>query len=124
MPRSLTDPQTLRMLVLGALRLASIGLLAWGAIQLGTRLTFGLLTPGPFSDAWESWRDIGETHGVFRGIPILLVGAALAGASRPLTHWVIRAPAQGCPRCGHDTSSPARDSASPRCTECGYRLAT
>lgn len=122
-PPRITDPHTARMLILGVLRLSAVVLICWGLIQVGGRLTFGLIAPGAFSDAWRTWQGIGEEHGMFRGLPMLIVGTALAGLSRPIAWWVICAPERGCPRCGHDTSGTgASGTGGARCSECGYQL--
>lgn len=114
----LTTPRTApaRALTLAVLRAVAVTLIAWGAVQIASRLLYGLLGNNNLPSAWNVWNSIGETHGIFRGIPVLALGIALALAllSAPLARWIIRPPAPGCPRCGYN-----HNNASTPCPECG-----
>jgi len=123
MPRLTPDTtRAARTVTLWALRLVGLWLITWGLFQIGTRLTFGIsgsiFNNGSLRDAARTWTGIGETHGLFRGLPTLLLGIALALASKHLARWIIRPPSHTCLRCDHPLSE--GDHPVPtRCPECG-----
>ncbi|MEM7630330.1 MAG: hypothetical protein AAF356_13070 [Planctomycetota bacterium] len=118
MPLTINRTLPTRAALQAALRLAGLALAAWGAVQITSRLLFGTLGNQQLSAAWTVWNGIADTHGIFRGLPIFLLGAALLAAAKPLATWIVRPPAQGCPRCGY-----ARERDEP-CPECGERCNT
>ena len=104
-----------RGVVLWIIRGVGVWLLGLGAFLVGSRLMFGMVGPGDVVSAWRVWDGIGADHGVYRGVPMLLIGAALSLASRPLSGWIVCAPGAGCPGCGYDGGSAPH----APCPECG-----
>ena len=108
--------QTLRLVVLLALRLVSVALVVWGLVLVGNRLLYGVLGNGDVTAAWSSWMSNGEWHGVFLGGSLCVVGGGLGLASGWLAQWIVRPAPRGCPSCGFGEVD-----GEGRCTECGYR---
>jgi len=104
----------IRAVLLGLIRLLAAGLVVWGAFRIGNRLLFAVVGNGDLKMAWTAWTGAGESHGVFSGVPMVVIGLGLAFGSRALVRWVVRPAEAGCPRCGHELL-PGAD----RCPECG-----
>jgi len=80
------------------------------------RMLFGVLASGNFVDSWTIWTGIGATHGVYLGLPLVVVGVVLGFMSTRFARWVVQPPAMGCGCCGYATIDE-----DGRCSECGYR---
>ena len=104
----------MRAAVQGLIRLLALGMLVVGAVGLGNRVVFAVRGRGDMRAAWTAWQGIGAAHGVFLGVPLLVVGMALAIWSAPITRWAVRPPAEGCVGCGYAVSADAA-----ACPECG-----
>lgn len=102
-----------RAVVLWVLRGVSVWLVAWGVFQVGARVVFGAMSRGP-TGAWQVWSDIGQEHGIVRGVPLVVVGVVLGASSRRLARWIVRPAEVGCPACGYASPGPGG-----RCPECG-----
>ena len=48
-----------------------------------------------------AYESTGQTHGLFRGLPAIILGVVLALASQRLATWIVRPPDSGCLSCGH-----------------------
>lgn len=105
-----------RAVALWAVRSAGAFLIGWGVFMVSARALYALLGTGRFSSAWTVWEGIGQTHGVFRGLPLIAIGLALVLFGRALVRWVVAAPERGCPGCGYESRPGV-------CPECGYRPA-
>lgn len=108
--------QAARALVLAFLRLIALGLLAVGVVMVASRLLYGQLGNSDLSAAWRVFVGIGQSHGIYLGLPLAVAGLTLALLSHRLSHWIVRPPEPGCARCGYDSLDDGG-----RCTECGYR---
>lgn len=104
-----------RGVVLWVIRGVGVCLLGYGVFLVGSRLMFGVVGPGDVVSAWRVWDGIGAEHGVYRGVPMLAIGLALALASRPLARWIVCVPDAGCPGCGYAGGSVP----GAPCPECG-----
>lgn len=71
--------QSMRTLVLMAIRLLSVLLIVTGLVTIGNRLVWAILAVGDLKQAWGVWNSIGAWHGIYLGLPMVLVGAALGG---------------------------------------------
>jgi len=89
-------------------------MLAVGAYLVIKKVSFGV-GAGDADLIFRIWEGIGETHSLYRGIALLLVGSALAVASRRVAAWVVVVPERGCPGCGYAGASRERHA----CPECG-----
>tara|TARA_R100001198_G_scaffold92475_1_gene71861 strand:+ start:311 stop:610 length:300 start_codon:yes stop_codon:yes gene_type:complete len=98
------------------LRLVGLSMVTIGLVMVVNRLLFGLWGTGNIAQGWSNWMGIGQWHGIFFGVPLLGAGVTLALLSGRLSHWIVRAPAMGCARCGYETLDDEG-----RCSECGYR---
>ena len=107
----------IRAVLLGLVRLVSVGLVLWGAFGIGNRLLYAVVGNGDLKQAWTAWMGAGESHGVFSGVPMVMIGLGLAIWSRPLVRWVVRPAELGCPRCGHEVMAGL-----DRCPECGQEM--
>lgn len=94
-------------------RIIAIAMITTGLIGVGERLMYGF-SIGDVTSAWRVFVGIGEAHGIYRGLPLVTVGAALGLAARPLARWAIPLPDRGCPACAH-----AATTEDGICTECG-----
>ena len=105
---------TVRATLAGILRFVALGLIGYGSFLILARLSHALVGNGNVSSAVNVWQGIGENHGVFRSLPMLLIGGTLALMAERLARWTIRPPEVGCPRCGYEA-----DPGSTVCQECG-----
>ncbi len=105
----------MRAVVLASIRLIALAMVTIGLVIAANRLLYGLLGASQLSAAWTVFSRMGETHGVYLGLPLMGVGIAMAILSRRIARWVARPPSRGCPRCGYETLDE-----SGRCSECGY----
>ena len=105
-----------RTLTVWAIRAAAMALLVTGAYLTLKRIVFAVFAD--FDAAFRVWTDIGEGHSASRGVAMLLVGGALALASRRLASWVIALPPGGCPGCGYSREGAGESAV---CPECGMR---
>lgn len=105
----------LRAVVLGGIRLAALAMVSVGIVMVTNRLLYAWLGTGEISSSWRVFNRIGETHGIYLGLPLMAVGIALGLLSERIARWVVRPPVRGCPRCGYETLDEAG-----RCSECGY----
>ncbi|MCC5823619.1 MAG: hypothetical protein LAT64_10220 [Phycisphaerales bacterium] len=113
-----------RAAALWAIRAGGASLFGWGVFMVSARLLYGTIGTGQLRMAWTTWMDIGQTHGVFRGLPLMGIGLVLIVFGRPLARWIVVPPGTGCPACGYPASGDAEPGcAEPGCTECGYRSA-
>ena len=108
--------QSVRAVVTWALRLTGLGPVLYAGFQIGARATFAVFTGGDVWQNLEAHMDIGSEHGLFRGVPMLIVGVVLMVASRWAARWVVAMPERGCPRCGY-----AGSVVDGVCPECGQR---
>ncbi|MFG0304826.1 MAG: hypothetical protein ACF8Q5_01290 [Phycisphaerales bacterium JB040] len=124
MPRLTPDTtRAARTVTLWSLRLIGVWLISWGLFQIVSRLINALSfmltgSTGSLLQNLSVIHDSAGEHGFFRGTSALLIGIALALASRHLARWIIRPPSHGCLRCDH----PLAESDHPvpaRCPECG-----
>ncbi len=106
-----------RTLVAWALRAAAVILLALGSYLFLKKLLFGVGT-GMLNMTFRIYQGVGEEHSTYRGLAMLLVGAALAILSRRIARWVIALPEQGCPCCGYTGA------VNDTCPECGQKDVT
>lgn len=116
MPTDHAKVHRVRAIVLGMLRLVGLSMVTIGLVMVVNRLLFGLWGTGQIAQGWSNWSDIGQWHGIFFGVPLLGAGVTLALLGGWLSHWIVRAPAMGCARCGYETLDDEG-----RCSECGYR---
>jgi len=107
---------TARAVVQFLLRLCSVVLVLIGLVLIGDRILFGIMGNSEIKSAWTIWRNTGQWHGIFLGVPILVVGAGLGFFSAGLSRWMVRPSARGCSQCGYATLDDEG-----RCSECGYR---
>ncbi len=107
---------TARAIVLSVLRAIGVVLIGIGLVMVFNRLLFGLWGTGNIAQGWSNWTSIGQSHGIFLGVPLTGLGVLLALLSGWLAHWIVRAPGIGCGRCGYETLD-----GDGRCSECGYR---
>jgi hypothetical protein len=108
------DVNTIRGVTTWALRLASLVLVAYGAFLVLQRVAFAVGIANA-ETAFRTWEGTGEGHSLYRGLAMLIVGAALGAASSRLSRWAIPVLPLGCPACGYESdASPAA-----RCPECG-----
>lgn len=105
-----------RSIALGSLRAIALAMITVGMVMVFNRILFGLWGTGNIAQGWSNWSDIGQWHGIFFGVPLACAGVALALLSSWLAHWIVRAPAMGCAKCGYETLDEQG-----RCSECGYR---
>jgi len=105
-----------RALLTWLIRATAVAMIAVGLYWIGARLVFALLGNGDLISAFKVWSGVGSEHGIFRGLPLTLIGAVLATASRRIARWVITVPESGCPSCAYARPS---DAAGP-CPECAY----
>lgn len=106
--------QQLRATLIGLFRLLAVGLIAYGLFLIAARFAFGLIGSGNLTSVFRVWRGIGEGHGIFRGIPMILIGFVFAIKSRSLAKWIVRPPESGCINCGYPTPQDTK-----ACPECG-----
>ncbi|MDX2131766.1 MAG: hypothetical protein SFY69_06925 [Planctomycetota bacterium] len=116
MPRTARDVFALRRLVLTLLRAGSVVLVAWGAFLVFHRVLFAGLSGMGVVDMLQTWEGIGEQHGFYRGVGLVVVGGVLAGTSGVLARWIVAYAPYCCPSCGYGV--PKVDDAA-RCPECG-----
>ena len=102
-----------RAVALWAIRSIGLALTGWGVFMVSARLLYGTLGTGQPRTAWTVWMDVGQTHGVFRGLPLIAIGLALAFFARGLARWIVAVPGSGCPGCGYERTT-------GDCPECGY----
>lgn len=130
------DPDRLnlvRAFVTWTLRAVALLMVVIGSALCLNRLLFGILV-GAGGSFYEStfvvWMESRTTHPIYRGIPLVILGVALAFLSRRLSRWIITVPDDVCPRCGYsrpiadppsiNDSTPATSThRSTRCPECG-----
>lgn len=103
------------------IRSVAVLLIAVGAYLMLKRLALGLGTLN-FDLALQTWEDIGEKQSFYRGIGMVVVGAALGVFSRRIAAWVIAMPPTGCPQCGYAVAPPTGQAPPSRCPECGLPL--
>lgn len=115
-PRRHTRVHTFRAVVLAILRSVGLVMVTVGVVMIANRILFATWGMGNIAQVHSTWMGIGETHGMFLGVPLMAVGVALALLSRRLSHWIVQAPATGCANCGYETLDE-----NDRCAECGYR---
>ena len=104
-----------RGIAVWVMRAASVLMLAVGAYLLLKRLLFGIGQGSP-GLGFTIYQSSGEEASAYRGLAMIMVGAALGPLAPRIAAWMIRVPPEDCPRCGYG----ARDS--DRCTECGLDL--
>jgi len=104
----------IRATLVGLFRLFAVGLIAFGSFLILARLAFGLIGNGNLTSVFRVWQGIGEGHGIYRGIPMILIGFVFAVKSRSLAHWIIRPPESGCTNCGYPVPEDTK-----ACPECG-----
>jgi hypothetical protein len=108
------DVNSVRTIVTWCVRAAALFLLATGAYLFLKKLCFALgYGSGGFEHMFRVHMDIGEGQSTYRGLAMLLVGAALALGARRIARWVVSPPEQGCPRCGY------AGAVTDTCPECG-----
>lgn len=105
---------TARTLAVWLLRSVAVALIAVGSYLMLKRLAFGAGI-GDFSTALKTFMEIGEGQSFYRGIAMVIVGAALGLASRRIGVWAFPTPLTGCPACGYEQAPPAGGC----CPECG-----
>ncbi len=103
--------------LLAVIRVVAVVLLAWGGFRVVSRVLFAVLGNGDIRTAWTVWTGAGESQGVFQGVPMVMVGIALAVLGRRIVVWVVRPPEWGCASCGYAVA--ANDVV---CPECGRRV--
>jgi hypothetical protein len=104
---------TCRGIGLWAVRAAAVFLLATGVYLVLKRVALAVIS-GERTTAFFAWGDpIGESQSFYRGIAMILIGAALGLASPMIARWVFAAPPTTCPRCGYERVE------QDRCPECG-----
>lgn len=115
----LTNPtiHATRAMLVWAIRAAALVLVSLGLFLIAARLMYGFFGVGDLPSAWKAWQGVGEDHGFFRGVPMTLIGVALAVLSKRLARWIITPPDSGCPRCAYPSTTDRPDT----CTECGYQ---
>jgi len=127
------DPDRLnlvRAFVTWILRAVALLMIVIGSALCINRILFGILAGGSFFQSTFQLRmEIGVTHPIYRGLPLVILGTALAVFSRKLSRWIISVPEDVCPRCGYSrpiTDPPAQPDSSTsssrrstRCPECG-----
>ncbi|MCA9275187.1 MAG: hypothetical protein KDA29_04100 [Phycisphaerales bacterium] len=106
----------IRAAVLGVIRLIALAMVVIGVLLVLNRLLYGVLGVGDVTAAFNIFVGIGETQGMYVGLPLIAVGCVLGWISRRLSHWVVRAPEIGCAGCGYETLGD-----DGQCSECGYR---
>ena len=104
----------IRAALLALFRLVAVVLLAWGGVRIANRVLFAVLGNGDLSFLWKAWTGVGEDHGVFLGVPMVMVGLVLALLGRRIVVWVVRPPETGCVSCGY-----AVERGMEECPECG-----
>jgi len=121
----------IRALVLWVIRAMALMMVVYGLTMCLNRVLFGLLAGQSFYEStFQVWMEIGETHPMYRGLPLIILGVVLGILSKRLSSWIITVPNDCCPRCGYlrpmgdppsgegiSASSPSRRST--RCPECG-----
>lgn len=107
---------TARAIVLGLIRLAAMIMFVVGLVLVFNRLLYGIFGVSDLSASIMVFRDIGETQGMYLGLPLVALGVLLGLMSRRLSHWVVHAPEFGCAGCGYETLGD-----DGQCSECGYR---
>lgn len=109
-----TDVIAVRTILLWAIRALAIALMATGSYLFLKKLLFATFSGQGFWEMlFQIWEGIGEEHSTYRGLALVIVGAALTVLSRPLVRWVVQPPSLGCPRCGY--AGPVGGT----CPECG-----
>lgn len=111
----------LRGMTTWCVRGVSVVLTALGAYLMLKRLALAVGTLNP-ELAFLTWQDIGESQSFYRGVGMVLIGAALGLFSRRVAAWVIAMPPTGCPQCGYAVAPPTGSAPPARCPECGLRL--
>jgi len=111
----------LRGCAMWVIRSVSIILIAVGAYLMLKRLALGIGTMD-FGLAFRRWDDVEEMQSFYRGIGMVVVGAALGVLSRRIAAWVIAMPPTGCPQCGYAVAPPTGAAPPARCPECGLAL--
>ncbi len=111
----------LRGCAMWAIRAIAVILVAVGAYLMLKRLALGIGTMD-FGLAFRTWEDVGEMQSFYRGIGMVVVGAALGVFSRRIAAWVIAMPPSGCPQCGYAVAPPTGSAPPARCPECGLHL--
>lgn len=111
----------LRGMATWCFRGVAVILVAVGAYLMLKRLALGLGTLN-FDLALQTWEDIGEKQSFYRGIGMVVVGAALGVFARRLAALVIAMPPTGCPQCGYAVAPPTGQAPPSRCPECGLPL--
>ena len=105
-----------RAIVLGMIRFFALVMVVVGLVLVMNRVLYGIFGVGDLSASITIFRDIGETQGMYLGLPMLAMGVLLGLMSRRLSHWVVRAPELGCAGCGYESLDE-----NSKCSECGYR---
>jgi hypothetical protein len=105
-----------RAIVLGLIRFAAMVMVVVGLVMVFNRVLYGMFGVSDLSASIMVFRDIGETHGMYLGLPLVAFGVVLGVMSRRLSHWVVRVPEIGCAGCGYETVGD-----DGQCSECGYR---
>lgn len=103
------------------IRSVAVLLIAVGTYLMLKRVALGVGTMD-FGLAFRTWERVGETQSFYRGIGMVVVGAALGVFSRRIAAWVIAMPPTGCPQCGYAVSPPTGAAPPVRCPECGLPL--
>jgi len=105
---------SVRAWVQWALRALGVAMVLVGILMMANSVLYGALGTGDIKNAWGQWTGVGRFHGVFLGVPLGAVGAAVAWLAPVLARWTVRPPERGCAACGHEDLDD-----SGRCNECG-----
>ena len=121
----------IRALVSWTIRAIALIMTIVGLSLCLNRILFGLLCGQSFfGSAFQLRMEIGATHPMYRGLPLVILGVVLGILSKRLSCWIITVPSDSCPRCGYlrpmvdpppgDGSSASSSSRkTTRCPECG-----
>src|SRR5215468_9954260 len=91
-----SDVNAARAVVIWTLRGVALLLIASGVYLTLKKTLFGLGT-NQVNMILDVYEGVGEEHSTYRGLSMLVVGAALAALSRPLARWMIVVPSDACP---------------------------
>ena len=105
-----------RAIVLGMIRFCAMVMVVVGLVLVLNRVLYGVLGVGEIAAAFNTFVSIGETQGMYLGLPLIAVGLLMGMRSERLARWVVRMPAMGCANCGYSTLGE-----DGKCSECGYR---
>lgn len=106
----------IRATVLGVIRLIALAMVVIGVVLIYNRLLYGVLGVGEITAAFNTFVGIGETQGMYLGLPLIAVGLLMGMRSERLARWAVRMPEMGCANCGYATLDE-----NSKCSECGYR---